>query len=76
MEIKQKKQEEKLKLRELKRKKKEQVAQMMKEYNRKKEDLELEDLQVGRSFLKLLSKLSNRSLVLSLMFYRFWIFVS
>lgn len=47
MEIKQKKQEEKLKLRDLKRKKKEQVAQMMKEYNRKKEDLELEDLQVG-----------------------------
>lgn len=54
MEIKQKKQEEKLKLRELKRKKKEQVAQMMKEYNRKKEDLELEDLQVSSSFFKLL----------------------
>lgn len=47
MEIKQKKQEERLKLKELKRKKKEQVAQMMKEYNRKKEDLELEDLQVS-----------------------------
>ncbi|XP_046688190.1 bromodomain adjacent to zinc finger domain protein 1A-like, partial [Homalodisca vitripennis] len=45
MEIKQRKQEEKLKLREQKRKKKEQVALLMKEYNRKKEDLELEDLQ-------------------------------
>lgn len=52
-ELKLRKKEEKMKLKQLEQKKKEQVALLIKEYHRKKDDLELEDLLVCKIKSKL-----------------------
>lgn len=43
--------EEKLKIKEKRKEEKEKLSKFMKEWNKKKEDLELEDLKVSKTFI-------------------------